>query len=71
MKRRPYNTLGRRILALLQPENGGPRKRTVLVGIAGGEVRLKPVLQRLIDSGRVVMKGKKRGTLYALGKPNT
>lgn len=71
MKRRPYNTLGRRILALLAPECGGPRKRTVLVGIAGGELRLKPVLQRLLDSGRVVMQSSKRGTRYALGKANT
>lgn len=68
MKRRPYNTLGRRILALLRPECGGPRKRTVLVGIAGSEQKLKPVLARLIDSGRIVIQSSKRGTRYALGK---
>lgn len=68
MKRRPYNTLGRRIMAMLHPECGGPRKRTVLAGLAGGEKRLKPVLDRLIASGRIVVQSSKRGTRYALGK---
>jgi hypothetical protein len=68
VKRRRYNTLGRRILAMLAPSGGGPRKRTVLLGIAGSEKKLRRALERLIAAGRVVVKGKKRGTLYALGK---
>jgi hypothetical protein len=68
MARRPYETLGRRILRLLSPESGGPRKRTVLIGVAGTEKRLKPVLARLIKAGSVVLRGRKRGTVYALGK---
>lgn len=66
--RRPYDTLGRRILRLLSPDCGGARKRTVLVGVAGGEKRLKPVLTRLMNSGAIVMRGTKRGAVYALGK---
>lgn len=67
MKRR-YNTLGRRILAVLAPEGGGPRKRTVLRGIAGGEARLAPTLARLMKAGLVVMLGTKRGVTYGLAK---
>lgn len=70
-KRRPYNTLGRRILALLAPENGGPRSRTVLEGYAAhhghGPRRFDATLKRLIDTGLVVVVGEKRGTRYARG----
>lgn len=68
MTKRRYNTLGRRILNLLKPENGGPRKRSVLEGLAGSDPRLKPVLRRLLDAGQVVMLGDKRGARYALGR---
>ncbi len=63
---RRYNTLGRRILAVLA--SGGPRKRTVLLGLAGDEKRLRATLTRLVGAGMVVVQGTKRGTLYALGK---
>lgn len=46
-------------------EEGGPRKRTVLRGIAGDEKRLAPVLSRLMNTGLVVLRGSKRGTTYA------
>ena len=68
-KRRPYNTLGHRILAML--EIGGPRKRTVLRGVAGSEERLKPVLERLLDTGAIVMKHCRGGAVYALAKACT
>jgi hypothetical protein len=67
-KRRQYETLGRRILRLLSPEFGGPRKRTVLIGLAGSEKRLQRTLARLMAAGQVVMLGSKRGTLYGLGR---
>ena len=69
-KKRTYNTLGRRILAML--EIGGPRKRTVLQGIAGSEKRLRPVLQRLMDAGLIVIQRKRTadrgGQHYALAR---
>lgn len=65
-KRRTYNTLGRRILSVLAV--GGPRKRTVLVGLAGDEKRLRATLTRLMAAGMVRIIGSKRGTLYGLGK---
>lgn len=64
MRRRRYNTLGRRILALL--EIGGPRKRTVLEGIAGSDERLRPVLDRLVAAGLVRAKHCRGGMVYAL-----
>lgn len=66
MAKRRYNTLGRRILAILA--EGGPRKKTVLVGIAGDQKRAETTLRRLIDAGLVVMVGDKRGARYGLAK---
>jgi hypothetical protein len=62
---RKYDTLGRRILRVLEPANGGPRKRTVLLGLADPK-RVERVLRRLMDAGQVVMVGDKRGARYAL-----
>lgn len=61
---RQYNTLGRRILAVLA--EGGPRKHSVLEGLAGSAERLKPVIDRLIDSGSIVRRRRQGGIHYAL-----
>jgi hypothetical protein len=67
---RTYNTLGRRILAMLA--EGGPRKHTVLVGIARDEARLKSTLERLIAAGSIRKFNHRRGGLhYALAKPKS
>lgn len=68
-KRRPYETLGRRILRLLTLEYGGPRKRNVLRGLCPRDPdRVDRALRRLIDAGMVRMIGDRRGAKYALGK---
>jgi hypothetical protein len=65
---RAYNTLGRRILALLA--EGGPRKHTVLLGIAGSEERLLATVRRLIGNGLIRSTNHRRGGIqYALAKP--
>lgn len=64
---RKYETLGRRILRLLTTEYGGPRKKSVLLGL-GEPKRVERVLRRLMDARQVVMIGDKRGAKYALGK---
>jgi hypothetical protein len=54
---------------VLRPENGGPRKRTVLEGLAkhyGYKADFDEVLKRMIDAGEIVMVGEKRGARYAL-----
>lgn len=62
---RKYDTLGRRILRILRPENGGPRSKNVLRGIADPK-RVERTLRRLMDAGQVMMVGDKRGARYAL-----
>jgi hypothetical protein len=64
---RPYDTLGRRILRVLEPECGGPRKKNVLLGMADPK-RVERVLRRLMDAGLVVMIGDKKGARYALAE---
>lgn len=57
------------LLRVLRPENGGPRKRTVLEGLAkakGYKADFDEVLERMIDAGEIVVTGEKRGTRYAL-----
>lgn len=62
---RQYDTLGRRILSLLEPASGGPRKKNVLLGIDDPK-RVERTLRRLMDAGLVVMIGDKKGARYAL-----
>lgn len=66
---RAYNTLGRRILAVLET---GPRKATVLAWMAP-EKRLKATLERLLKNKLIVALQKPRagGTHYALAKRKT
>lgn len=66
-KVRSYDTLGRRILRVLHPECGGPRKKSVLLGIADAK-RVERTLRRLMDAGLVVMVGDKKGAKYALAE---
>jgi hypothetical protein len=63
---RQYDTLGRRILRLLET---GPRKITVMHFMAP-EARLKRTLKRLVDAGLLVVHQKPRlgGAHYALAK---
>lgn len=67
--RRPYNTLGRRILRVLAET--GPRNRHVLCGLAGGEDKLDAVLTRLRAQGLVKIVGSKRGSRYAAVRNRT
>lgn len=62
---RRYDTLGRRILRVLEPESGGPRKKTVLLGLADPK-RVERVLRRLMDAGLVVKVGDMKGARYGL-----
>lgn len=64
---RSYDTLGRRILRLLEPECGGPRKKNVLLGLAEPR-RVERTLRRLMDAGLVVMVGDRKGARYGLAK---
>lgn len=64
---RQYNTLGRRILAMLK--EGGARKHNVLRAIAGSEERLQAALQRLRSAGSIESFHRQGGIHYALAKP--
>lgn len=67
MKRKTYDTLGRRILALLEPECGGPRKLNVLRGLPGATPkRVDRTLARLVRSRTIVRRGERRGLMFAL-----
>lgn len=63
---RHYNTLGRRILAVL--ETGGARKHNILRAIAGSEERLRPTLRRLMEAGSVRQFYRQGGAHYELLK---
>ncbi len=65
MKRKTYDTLGRRILAVLEPECGGPRKLNVLRGMADPK-RVDRTLARLVRNRQVVRRGERRGLTFAL-----
>jgi hypothetical protein len=57
-----------RILDVLLWENGGPRKRTVLKGMARTARErdcFKVMLRRMISRGDVVIVGTKKGSRYA------
>lgn len=64
---RQYNTLGRRILAVLA--EGGPRKHAILRVIAGGEQRLQAALERLRGTRSIRSFHRQGGIHYALAKP--
>lgn len=54
---------------VLRPENGGPRKRNILVGLArakGYKADFDTVFKRMPAAGEIVMVGSKRGARYAL-----
>lgn len=60
-----------RILNILQPEFGGPRKRLVLEGLAkhyAYKGDFDALLRRMRDKGEIVMVGSKRGARYGLPK---
>lgn len=64
---RQYNTLGRRIVAMLA--EGGPRKHNILRAIAGGEERLQAALARLRAAKSIHSFKRQGGVHYALAKP--
>lgn len=68
--RRPYNTLGRRILAVLET---GARKYTVLRGLAAAHLHTEKFLQRTLErlqkNGLIVKANHNRGGLvYELAR---
>ena len=58
-----------RILRMLRPENGGPRKRTVLEGLAVSASAFKRVIGPMFRKKELVLVGKTKGALIARG-PN-
>ena len=56
-----------RILRLVHPDNGGPRKRNVLEALARGKEDSRTTFKRLLASGDLVMYGDHRGATY--GQP--
>jgi len=60
-----------RWLQVVRPENGGPRAKTILFGLARTD-RQKANAQTILDAalfhGKLVMHGKKRGATYGLPK---
>jgi len=65
---RHFDTLGRRILAVLEL---GPRKFNVLLGAFDSETRLRSTLKRLRADGQIVLKHQRGGVQYALPKRRT
>lgn len=60
-----------RILNILRPEAGGPRKRLVLEGLSkhyAYKGDFDELLRRMRDKGEIVMVGAKRGARYGLPK---
>jgi len=55
------------ILRMLRPENGGPRKRTVLEGLAGSASALKRVLVPMLKKGELVQLGATKGQRIGRG----
>jgi len=55
------------ILRMLRPENGGPRKRTVLLGLAGSVKELNRVLRPMFRKKEVVQVGAKKGARIGRG----
>lgn len=62
--------LRQRWLRITRPENGGPRPRTVLTGLArtpADQVIAEPLLDLMIAEGTFVMHGERRAAMY--GRP--
>jgi hypothetical protein len=59
-----------RILRVVRPEYGGPRKRSVLVALANGRGAPdgEALVADMIRRGELVMVGDKRGATYGLPK---
>lgn len=57
-----------RILRVVAPENGGPRKRNVLEGLARGYkiADFDATLKCMLERGELVMYGDRRGARYGL-----
>lgn len=63
--------LRKRWLRLVEKENGGPRARSVLLGLARdpeSERVAEPLLELMIAEGTFVMHGEKRAATYGLPK---
>lgn len=63
--------LRRRWLNLVRPENGGPRSRNVLLGVAANKgygAIAEPLLQLMLAEGSLVMRGERRAAAYGLPK---
>jgi hypothetical protein len=63
-----------RWLKVVRPENGGPRARTVLIGLARtprDRARAEELLDAMLASGELAMHGSKRGATYGLPKART
>lgn len=61
--------LARRLLRVVEPDRGGPRKLTILRGLAMAkhpDEDFDQVFRGLIEAGRLVKHGTKRGTTYGL-----
>jgi DNA-binding transcriptional regulator PaaX len=63
-KKRSYDMLGRRILAILA--EGGARKHAILRAIAGSEERLQAALDRLKHAGLIQTLRRRGGIHYDL-----
>lgn len=55
-----------RILRVVRPENGGPRSRVVLVGLARHYGAGEPAVDALIDAGALVKYSDKRQAKWGL-----
>lgn len=63
-----------RILRAVQPEGGGPRKRSILEAMARTpreKDHAKDIVDALIKCGALVMYGDKKGATYGLPKPKS
>jgi hypothetical protein len=69
MTTRSYETLGRRILAIL--EVGGPRKPRILKALASTERQFDRTISRLKAAGLIVHHRHRGGGVYALAKKTT
>lgn len=63
--------LRQRILRVVAPDNGGDRKRNVLLGLArtpAQRERANKIIDAMLDAGELVMRGERRGAVYGLPK---
>lgn len=58
-----------RILRVVEPESGGPRKRSVLEGLARSpkqRAQFRQIFAAMLERGELVMLGDRRGARYGL-----